>query len=532
MRDPARWPPGRQGALALVAGAVSVLGYAPFYLFPLPLVSLAVLFYLGAHVSRPRQAAWLGFVFGMGFFGAGVSWVYVSLHDFGAMPMPLAIIATILFVGVLSLFTAAAGWLQALISRSTTARAALLGPALWVLAEWCRGWVLTGFPWLAVGYSQVPYSPLAGFAPVLGVYGVSLATALTAGLFAVAWLGVARSGAQGATPGWGAAFARQRGHALIPVVLPVVVVLWGAGWGLKTVAWTEPEGDPVTVSLVQGNIPQDLKWREDRLVSTLETYRKLVQTSPGRLIILPETALPLFYHQLPPHYLALLSQQAVQNGGDIIVGLPEIVSPEAGEASDYFNSAFSFGTEPTQTYRKFHLVPFGEYIPLKPIFGWIINVLHIPLSDFSRGATHQTPMAVAGQHVAVNICYEDVFGEEIIRQLPQATLLANISNDAWFGDSAAPWQHFQISQMRAAETGRVMLRATNTGVTGIIDSKGYTVETAPEFEETVLNGEVQGYRGTTPYITWGNQVALALIAVLIVAGWLAGRRRGGSKTSS
>jgi len=239
--------------------------------------------------------------------------------------------------------------------------------------------------------------------------------------------------------------------------------------------------------------------------------------------VLPETALPLFLHEVPRDYLAALAAHARSNGGDVLIGVPERTDARA-----YYNSVLSFGTAPTQTYRKSHLVPFGEFVPIKPLFGWFFEVTQIPLLDFARGADTQLPLAVAGQQVAVNICYEDAFGAEIIRQLPQATLLVNVSNVAWFGRSVAPQQHLQISQARALETGRYMLRATNTGMTAIIDQRGKVRQVAPEFSMAVVSGEVQGYAGATPYVRYGDAPIVALALVLAVGGgWLA--RRGTSK---
>lgn len=486
-------------ALALVLGLLAIAGFAPFSLFPLPVLTLALLFRLWERARSRRGAALTGLLFGVGFFGAGVSWVYVSIHDFGGMPALLAVAATVLFCLFLALFPAAVGFLQAWAGGAAWRRHLLVIPALWVVSEWVRGWILTGFPWLAVGYSQVPAGPLAGFAPALGAYGVSLAVAVSSGLLAL----MAGSG--------------RRKASTLALAL---VLLWLGGLALKQVSWTLPEGPPVTVSLVQGNIPQELKWREDKARGTLETYEKMTLASPGRLIVLPETALPLFLHQVPVAYLERLARHVQGRGGDVLVGVPEYA-----EGGRYYNSVLSVGASRVQIYRKHHLVPFGEYIPLKPVFGWIVRVLHIPLSDFSRGEKVQPPLEVAGQRAAVAVCYEDVFGEELIRQLPQATLLVNVSNDAWFGDSIAPWQHLQISQMRALETGRYMLRATNTGITAIVNERGEVARMAPEFQAFRLDGAAQGYAGATPYVRWGNGGVLLLLAgMLAVAAW-SGRRR-------
>lgn len=495
-----------QAALALMLGAVSVSGFAPDYLFFLPIVTLAALFLLWSRVPSRRAAAYVGFAFGLGFFGAGVSWVYVSIHEFGGMPAPLAAVATFLFCLVLSLFPAAAGLLQAGPGGATKRRCLLLIPALWVLMEWVRGWIFTGFPWLALGYSQAVDSPLAGFAPLLGVYGVSLAAALCAGALArIADAGLRRRG---------------RAETLLPAAL--ILVLAAAGAILKQAEWVRPLGAPVAVSLLQGNIPQEMKWREDKAKTTLDAYMALTLASSGRLIVLPETALPMFLHQLPLAYLEMLAAHARERGGDVLVGVPEYT-----EGREYFNSVVSLGGEPVQVYRKYHLVPFGEFIPFKPLFGWIVKVLHIPLSDFTRGAPVQAPLRAAGQKVAVAVCYEDVFGEELIRQLPEATLLVNVSNDAWFGDTVAPWQHLQISQMRALEAGRYMLRATNTGITAIINQRGEVVARAREFTIARLEGEAQGFAGATPYVRWGNLPLLGLLALLLAVNRLAGAGAGG-----
>jgi apolipoprotein N-acyltransferase len=257
-----------------------------------------------------------------------------------------------------------------------------------------------------------------------------------------------------------------------------------------------------------------MKWRPEKALATLDTYAHLANTSQGQLILMPETALPMFLNDVPTLYLDQLNILAQRRNGAMILGVPE-----ENDAGEYFNSAVSLGLLPTQFYRKTHLVPFGEFLPLRPLLAWVLNILHIPLSDFSRGAEIQQPMAAAGQKVAVDICYEDVFGEEIIRQLPEATMLANLTNDAWFGHSIGPWQHLQIAQMRALETARYMVRATNTGVTAIINQRGEVLAQAPVFTTTILEGSAQGFRGSTPFVRFGNLPVLLLMALLLVFAW-------------
>ena len=491
--------------LAAIIGVVTVFGFAPFYLYPLPVVTLALLIVLWRNATRPRHAAAIGFAFGLGLFLAGVSWVYVSLHDFGAMPAPLAAVLTLLFCCILAAYPAAIGYAYAALGTRSAYSTLLVLPALWALADWVRGWLFTGFPWLSFGYAQIPASPLAGYAPVTGIYGLTFFTVLSSGLLVT--LG---------------AKASLKARILSPATI-ILALIWAGGYLLQHTVWTQPAGAPLIVSLLQGNIPQEMKWRPDKIRSTLDTYRDLVIKSNAHLVVLPETALPLFLEEVPEDYLAGLATHARSNGGDVLIGVPERTGTR-----DYYNSVLSFGTAPTQTYRKSHLVPFGEFVPLKPLFGWFFEVTQIPLLDFARGAHNQQPLKVAGQQVAVDICYEDAFGAEIIRQLPQATLLVNVSNVAWFGRSLAPQQHLQISQARALETGRYMLRATNTGMTAIIDQHGKVRNVAPEFSAAVVTAEVQGFGGATPYVRWGDMPIVGLALVLALGGgWLA--RHGNSK---
>jgi apolipoprotein N-acyltransferase len=484
------------------AGMLAVLGFAPFSVYPLAVFALALLFFQWQHARGKWMAARLGFAFGFGLFIAGIGWLYVALHDYGGMHALLAAAAIALFAAVLALFPAAAGYAQARLrarfgGREGMAAAlllVLLMPALWVLLEWLRGLLFTGFPWLVLGYTQAADSPLAGYAPLLGVYGVSLIVAVSAGLLALLW--------------------QLRWTVQGKIAFGVLLTLWLGGVALRVVEWTQPQGEPLKVSLLQGNIGQGVKFDENNLVGTLETYRRLVQGSDARLIVMPETALPLLRHDLPDNYMHLLRNHAIANAGDLLIGLFE------RERGLYYNSVVTLGSSNSQSYRKNHLVPFGEFIPLRPVLGWLINdLLHIPMSDQARGGERQQVLHVAGQRVAVNICYEDVFGEEIIRYLPEATLLVNVTNDAWYGKSHAAMQHNQISQMRALETGRMMLRATNTGVTSIIAADGRVLQMLPQHEEGALTGMAQGYSGSTPYVRWGNAAMLGLLALMLAASW-------------
>lgn len=487
-------PSTRLGLLiAFLAGALAVMGFGDWPVWPLPILTLSLLLWLCVDAT-PRIGFAYGFAYGAGFFLCGVSWVYVSLHTFGMMPAPLAAIATLLFCLFLALFPAVATWIFVRARAPLALRLLCIAPGAWVLCEWVRGWIFTGFPWLTLGYSQVG-GPLAGFAPLTGVFGVSLATMICAAALA--------------------SLIRPQRRAIAGGVL---IALLAGGFLADSIAWTEPKEQSLSVALLQGNIPQSLKFVPGRYESTLTTYASLAERAQAKLIVLPEVAIPRFLSQVEPAYVDKLRGYALAQGGDMILPVP--LHDEQGRA---YNAAISIGASPTQQYAKSHLVPFGEFVP--PGFDWILNVLHIPMSDFGRGDTVQRPMSIAGEKVAVNICYEDAFGEEIIRQLPEATLLVNVSNVAWFGDSLAPAQHLRIARMRSLETQRYMLRATNTGVTAIIDAEGNVRERMPNFTEGVLRGQARGYTGSTPFMHVGNWPAVCAAALLLAVGVYHARRK-------
>jgi apolipoprotein N-acyltransferase len=475
---------------SFLAGGLTVVAFAPVAFYPLALLTFAVLVHLWMDAT-PRRAFAAGYCFGLGLFGAGVSWVYVSLHNFGGMPLPLAALASFLFCAFLALFPALAGWLQARIPAQPSVRAALLIPAAWVLVEWLRSWILTGFPWLSAGYSAVGW-PVQGYAPLTGVFGLSFLTLSLAGLLWLAW--------------------RKKALFAIPLV-----ALLGAGQALRYVEWSQAEGAPVEAALLQGNIAQEMKFRPERYARIRDAYARLAEDTSAKLIVLPETAIPRFYDRIEPEYLQRLEAAAKKNGGDLLLGVPYRTA-----ADEYFNSAISLGSAPRQAYHKSHLVPLGEFVP--PGLGWVLRMVDIPLSDFSRGAAEQHPLAIAGQRVAVNICYEDAFGDEIARRLPEATLLVNMSNVAWFGDSLAPAQHLQIARLRAIETGRMHLAATNTGITAAIDRDGRVLGQLPQYAEGRLEIRAQGYTGATPYSRYRDwPVVVISLLILTLAAFVARR---------
>ncbi len=488
-------PALRSLAIAALLGALTPLGFAPVGWFPLPILTLAGLFLL-ARDATPGAAFRLGWTYGLGLFLVGVSWIYVSISTYGGMPAPIAALATLLFCAFVALLPGLALLLATRLAAPGMMRLAVALPAAWALLEWTRGWIFTGFPWLALGYSQAPASPLAGYAPVLGVYGVGLLAALTAAALAL---------------------ARQAPKA----TAVFLAVLWLGGWGLQQIDWTRPVGTPVTVALLQGNIAQEMKFRPEKLDDTLRHYARAVLASEAHLIVLPETALPLFRSDIPRDYLDLLGDHAKGRNGDVLLGIPEDDGHDAGGAARYYNSVITLGASPEGRYSKSHLVPFGEFVPFG--FRWAVEMMAIPLGDFARGRPDQPALAAAGERLAVNVCYEDVFGEERIHAARDATLLVNVSNDAWFGDSWAPWQHLQIGAMRSLETSRWQLRANNTGITAILDHKGHTRAQLAPFTAATLTGKAQGRQGSTPYMFWGNWAFLALAAALLAGGPLAGR---------
>jgi apolipoprotein N-acyltransferase len=471
--------------LPYLLGALAVLGFAPFYIYPASILSLVGLCYLWAKCSSPKAAFKLGFAYGLGLYIVGIYWIYISLHDFGGMPWWFAGFSTFCLCAFMALFVGLVGYFSQRFGHLIISI-----PVLWGLSDWVRSWIFTGFPWLTMGYSQVPHSPLAGYMPLVGVYGVSVMTVFVAALIGY-WI---------ANKPQNLVWKR---NAIAAFTLIFVV-----GFILKAVEWTKPIGKPISVALLQGNIAQDTKWSPDKAQSTIDQYLEMLLASKANLIILPETALPVIASQLDTSVKEMITAHAKRNQGAIIVGLVEQTEDEQTEdTQEYFNSAICFGCPQVTvtSYRKNHLVPFGEFIPLKKIFGWIYrDWLNMPLSDLSRGGNMQANMKVSGQKIAMNICYEDVFGEEIARNNKNSTLMINISNDAWYGQSYAAYQHMQFSQARAIETGRMMLRATNTGATASIDPHGYVLAHAAHDTKTTLDVMAQGYTGSTPYVVWGN----------------------------
>lgn len=476
-------------AISFLLGALSVLSFAPFNYHFISLLSLSGLFYIWHRLSNARQGFLSGLFFGLGLFGFGISWIYISLNTYGGMPSWLSCLSTFLFCLFCAFFTGLIGWFS-LHKKSSF----FLIPFIWTFFEWIKGWVFTGFPWLTMGYSQVPSSPLVGFLPIIGIYGLTLILTSLALILSLVLLN------------------KDKRSKLLRIGLVAAVLV--SGQLLKKIEWTEPTGKPIFISLVQGNIAQDIKWQKETVTQTLQTYQKLIQKTKGQIILLPETALPLLAEYIPETFKKSVLLHASKVQGHVLIGAIE------RQDAKYFNVVLNLDGNSSQVYRKFHLVPFGEFIPLKFIFQYIYTYyLNMPMNDLSRGSNHQEPMAIENQKIAFNICYEDVFGEEIIQALPSATILANVSNDAWYGRSIAAYQHLQFSQARAIETGRMLIRATNTGATAIIDEHGIVKEILPAFTEGILEGDVQGFKNTTPYVFFGNWPVITLCFIALL-GWI------------
>jgi apolipoprotein N-acyltransferase len=442
----------------------------------------------------------LGFAFGCASFGFGTYWTYIAVRDFGEAPIALALFLTLGLTAVLAAFVAAAGYAAARWSRASGPVAWLVTwPAAFVIAEWLRGFAFTGFGWLSAGYSQTD-SWLMGYAPLAGLHAMSAAVLVTSGALLTLVLGSNRARA---------------------IAVGVLVAVWGVGLAATRHTFTTPKERTLNVALVQGAITQDLKWRPEQLPGTLALYSDLTRENHGAdLIVWPEAAVPTLIEFVGP-YLDVVRTEAADKGSTVLLGI--LRDGPGGEQPGAFQNILVALTAQPQTYVKRHLVPFGEYFPVPGFIRSWMRLMSLPYTDAVPGAADQPPLDVEGERVAITICYEDVFGAEQLHYLPEATLLVNVSNDAWFGDSIAPHQHLQIARVRAAEAGRYMLRATNTGVTAVIDSSGRVTKTVPQFEAAVLKETVRGYSGATPYARVGNWLPIGLAVLALLAAQLATR---------
>lgn len=527
------WLKGRLALGLLLGGALHALSFAPdplpqWALSPLQICTMAWLVTCIWRAPSGLYAARRAWFFALGGFVVGLYWLTISMHFYGYMPLPLAIAALIALSAYLALFASLAAWLVHLVkavtvtSLSTMSWSVLAWAAAWTLAEWLRATLFTGFPWLNTGYAHVD-SWFAGWASVLGLYGVTFVTAFVAAAIA-ALVGMN---------------ANHPKRALIGVVAFGLVAI---GWALCQISWSTPAGTPLVARLVQGNVDQGIKFTPDHLTKIIQEHLRLAATpTPAgtptpQVVVLPETVLAVFQHQIAPNAWQAWIDVAKRQNSTILMGAA-LFDIKTG---NYTNSVIGIEGNTTvqqlseatmaQRYDKSHLVPFGEFVPLG--FRWFVNLMSIPLGDFTRGTSTQQPFSVDGQRIAPNICYEDVFGEELLPAVrgtananEGATILANFSNLAWFGNSWALRQHWQMSRMRALETSRPILRATNTGATGAIDHRGRDIAQLPPNRIGVLDTTIQGQQGLTPYVRFGNGIILSLSALVLVAAWLRRKSR-------
>ena len=481
--------------LALVSGALLPFAFAPYNVPVMAIVSLLLLLIVIRKLPA-KQAAVAGYLFGWGYFGHGVYWVYFSIHHFGHAPLWLAIIIMLGMVAILATYIAVLAYLlNRFFGEDSVIRYLLAFPGVWLGLEALRGVLFTGFPWLSLGYSQID-TGLAGWVPIVGVLGVSWIVVLITG-------GVAC-----------ALFCSKKETKIRAVVL--ALSLWVMGWGLTAMTWVEPAGNAFNVALLQGNVPQEIKWLRSFQRINNKMYLEMTKEQAGAdLVIWPETSIPAFYHGIQESLMKDLREEATTHQTDIVVGLPVMLDG----ASGYYNGLHSV-KYPDEFYLKRHLVPLGEYLPLKPFSTFILDFLQIPLSDFSAGEKVQPLLQGGGYPFASSICYEDVFQQSSIDGLPDAAYLVNVSNDTWFGDTIAPYQHFQMARMRALESGRYMLRSTNTGLTAIINQQGKVIKQAPMFKRVALKGEVIPFQGVTPFVQGGWWVVLLFAILLPLASFL------------
>lgn len=469
---------------ALVAGGFTTLTASPFELWWLGPVAIGLL-YTGLHALTPAQAAFKGWLYGVALFASGTSWVYVSIHDYGYTGVPLAVFLTALFVTILALFFAGTFWLY---RRFTSARLAFISFAgAWVLGEVLRTYLFTGFPWLLMGSGYVD-SPLAAWAPIGGVYLLSLLVALS-GTFAAELL-------------------RRQWWALAPLA-----AIWLVPLALPQ-QWTTPVSEPTRVALLQGNLPQLLKWTPEGQRTAANTYSELTREVADEvdLIIWPETALPMMEAQARP-----VLERVQSNLPPDVALLTGIVQRD--EQERYFNSVIGVGNV-EGSYQKEHLVPFGEYLPLESVLRGAIDFFDLPMSTFTKGEHEQPPMQAAGINIGNAICYEIIYPQLVARRAQDSGVIMTVSNDTWFGASIGPHQHLQMARLRALENGRYVIRATSNGITAIIDPNGRLAERAPQFETTLLTGEFYAMEGLTPFTRTGSWPAWLLAGLMLLPGLL------------
>lgn len=487
--------------VAVAAGAALAASFAPLGLWPLAILCPAILMWLWEDAT-PREAARLGFAFNAGTFAAGTYWLYISIHIFGKAPIWIAVMLMLALVCIMALYHAALGYFVARwLPKTGLVRWLLALPAAWLLVEWWRGWFLSGFSWLSLGYSQTD-TWLASLAPVAGVYGISAVLLLNAGAVV--------------------ALIRGAGRARIVAAIALIAP-WIAALALKPVEWTHPSGSPVTVAIVQGASSPDEKWEDEHHDEILKLYQDLTETALGaQLIVWPEAAPPDLANELIP-YITNLYREAHSHGSALVFGVLHAEQAADGRIR-YFNSVLALDQRVTW-YSKNHLVPFAEFFPVPRFVRSWLRLMTLPYSDFDRGGDNQPPLPAAGLNLGTTVCYEDAYGSSMLSVLRSADALVNVTNDAWFGHSSARHQHLQIARMRAIEEGRYMIRAANDGISGVIGPHGEVVARAPEFRAYVLRATVVPRTGLPPYAYVGNWLVVSATAVALCFGLWVGQCR-------
>lgn len=478
--------------ISLVGGALTPLAFAPFDLWLLILITPGILYLLLQDLS-PRKAAWISWCFGTGFFGTGVSWVYVSIHTYGNASVPLASIMTLAFAMGLALTFALQGWCYAKwLSSSHFSAAGFIG--IWILFEWLRSWFLTGFPWLYLGYALID-SPFKFWAPLGGVWLLSLIVLCLS-------IGIIQLIKARRTP--------RRIALAVLISLPCLALILPKDW-------TQSSGHIQQVDIVQANIPQQLKWDKNYLPEFLNMYSKItLRDTQASLVIWPETAIPSLLSSAKP-YLSELLDRFDKDNRTLISGLPSIEADSEHPDGYRAHNSLAVLTGKTDIYHKQRLVPFGEYVPMEAYLRGVIEFFNLPMSSFSLPAETQTTLSTGDMKIAAAICYEIAY-PELVRQLSiHSDWILTVSNDTWFSHSLAPAQHLQIARMRALENGRWLVRSTNNGLTAIIDPYGNITAQAPAYQQAVLSGSIENRSGTTPYQKYGAAPVLLFSLLLLAA---------------
>ncbi len=535
-----------------IAGVMQTLSLSPFNAWPLGILSITLIMF-GLQGATPRKSFLFGWLFGLGLFGTGTSWVYISINQFGNAPAPLAAFLTAIFIAGIALFSAFTFWGYRKLFNQDNRWSVILFPAVWVLGDWFRSWFLTGFPWVYLGYGHIE-TPLAGWASILGVYGITFICCLSGSaiwyfLSCSTWASkilnkltkreltshhqssnnkilpknsnykILSKNSDNKTPP-----KNSNNKMLAPSFIGFAVTLWIIGALASNIEWSYvKQSEPISIAAVQGNIPQELKWNRDYRLKSIQIYKTLSAPHWGKdLIIWPETAIPMLYDQAKP-IIFQISELAQEKGSTLITGIPYSERNSTTGQTTIHNSILSIGNG-ENIYHKQKLVPFGEYIPLEDLLRGLIQFFDLPMSSFSAGPTEQHLLKESSRSVSPYICYEIVYPDFVAKNAKDADYLLTISNDSWFGRSIGPLQHLEMVQMRALENARYIVRATNNGISAVISPDGRIQSQSEQFIRTVLTGEVYAMGGRTPFNYTGSAPILLLCLFIIILRRFVSRR--------